>query len=223
MLAVFDALADGGDSGLTMAELSRTLSAPKSSLFPILHTMADAGYLAYDEATTRYAIGLKAYLLGRAFDHEGSELRLIEAEMRRVTDACGETCQLGILERGRVLYVAKVDSPQYVRLSSGIGKTLPAEQTAIGKALLSGMGEDAAGEDERLARELRDVREAGFAYDREEVLEGVQCIAVPLRARGSVAYGLGVSTPSYRLDAEKEAQIRQLLSEARGRLEPALA
>lgn len=53
VLAILDALA-ANQKGLTMAEICRELGAPKSSLFPILHTMADTEYIAYDEDTKRY-------------------------------------------------------------------------------------------------------------------------------------------------------------------------
>ena len=51
VLAILDALA-ANQKGLTMAEICRELGAPKSSLFPILHTMADTEYIAYDEDTS---------------------------------------------------------------------------------------------------------------------------------------------------------------------------
>ena len=44
VLAILDALA-ASQKGLTMAEICRELGAPKSSLFPILHTMADTEYI----------------------------------------------------------------------------------------------------------------------------------------------------------------------------------
>ena len=136
VLAILDALA-ANQKGLTMAEICRELGAPKSSLFPILHTMADTEYIAYDEETMRYSIGLRTYLLSKAFDRGAMGLPLIEGEMRRVVGTCNETCQAGTLDHGRVLYIARVDSPQRIRLSSEIGKTLPAHCTAIGKAILS--------------------------------------------------------------------------------------
>ena len=228
VLAILDALANS-PRGLTMAEVCRELDAPKSSLFPILHTMADTDYIRFDEDTGRYAMGLKSYLLGKAFDRDGTGLAPIEATMRGVVDACGETCQLGVLDHGRVLYVARVDSPQQIRLSSEIGKTLPAQCTAIGKAILAGWDDErvrealseplerptqkaAATIDEVLER-LGEVRRTGFAHDRQEVLEGVECIAVPIDRNG-VHYGMGVSVPAYRLDREKEDLIEQTLTNA---------
>lgn len=232
VLAILDALAHNGH-GLTMAEICRELDAPKSSLFPILHTMANADYIRYDEDTGRYGMGLKSYLLGKAFDREGSGLAPIEATMRDVVDACGETCQLGVLDHGRVLYVARVDSPQPIRLASEIGKTLPAQCTAIGKAILSEWDDasvrealpeplerptekSAASIDEVLAQ-LEIVRHEGFAHDNQEIAEGAECIAVPI-AMGGSHYGLGVTIPAYRLDTEKEELVIQALKKARHHL-----
>ena len=238
VLAILDTLAES-ERGLTMAEICRALNAPKSSLFPILHTMADTEYISYSEETSRYSIGLRAYLLGKAFDRGSMGLPLIESEMRRVTEACGETCQLGVLDHGRVLYVAKVDSPQRIRLSSDIGKTLPAHCTAIGKAILSRHTDaevraivsgplerptsHAVTRIEELLAQLAEVRATGFAHDHQEVLEGVECTAVPIRKGSRTWYGMSVSVPAYRLTDEKTALIEQTLASTRGRLESALA
>ena len=159
---------------------------------------------------------------------------LINAQMRQIVDECGETSQVGILERGRVLYIDKVDSPQLVQLKSDIGKTLPFSTTAIGKALVSEMDEaevrhmlanehaDPSSGD-ALLHELEEVRKTGFSYDWGETVADIRCIAVPLRRKGVITYGLGVSTPTYRLTEAKEATIKDALSAAREILNRALA
>ena len=63
------------------------------------------------------------------------------------------------------------------------------------------------------------MRRTGFATDFEEITDGVTCIAVPIHINGTVAYGMSVTTPSYRLDGEKRALIESLLSDARRRIE----
>ena len=203
VLAILDALA-ANQKGLTMAEICRELGAPKSSLFPILHTMADTEYIAYDEDTMRYSIGLRTYLLSKAFDRGAMGLPLIEGEMRRVVGTCNETCQAGTLDHGRVLYIARVDSPQRIRLSSEIGKTLPAHCTAIGKAILSQLS-DAEAIDSLVLP-----------------LEGVECLAVPIHRSNGHCFGVSVSVPAYRLDAAKKDLIKQALADAKDRLEAAL-
>lgn len=50
--------------------------------------------------------------------------------------------QLGVLDQGNILYLEKVDSPQAIRLISRVGDRLPANATALGKALLSGLSDE---------------------------------------------------------------------------------
>ena len=48
-----------------------------------------------------------------------------------------ETSFLGVRDRTQVLYVAKVDGGQPVRLAASVGSTMPLHSTGIGKALLA--------------------------------------------------------------------------------------
>ena len=227
------------DGGLTMAEICRALEAPKSSLFPILHTMADANFIDYDADTTRYTLGLRSFLLASSYERTGGIIDIFTSSMRKLVDAVEETSQLGTLDHGRVLYIAKVDSAQPVQLKSNIGMTLGVSYTAIGKVLMSDKTDDEikrlVGEPltqptpkalttmDDLLREVHEVRTTGFGYDREETTPGVQCIAVPVLSHGRVRYGISVTTPSYRLSDEKEALIKSELTKAKERVERVLA
>ena len=99
VLAILDTLARSGE-GMTMADICRELEAPKSSLFPILHTMAEEGYLACSEADGRYRIGFRTYLAGKAYNREKDALGILTEQLQRIVDDCGETSQLGILSHG---------------------------------------------------------------------------------------------------------------------------
>ena len=118
--------------------------------------------------------------------------------------------------------------------SSEIGKTLPAHCTAIGKAILSRWDEElvrsllpvpfekttehAVKHIDDLMRQLEEVRRCGFAYDHQEMAEGVECIAVPIE-KGGRLYGLSVSVPAYRFDTEVQNGVEHALSDARDQLE----
>ena len=69
---------------------------------------------------------------------------------------------------------------------------------------------------------LGEVRRTGFAHDRQEVLEGVECLAVPIHRSNGHCFGVSVSVPAYRLDAAKKDLIKQALTDAKDRLEAAL-
>lgn len=77
------------------------------------------------------------FLIGSASQKNITVLNIFKAEMKKIVAQTVEVCQLGVLVDGDVLYLAKEDSPEPIRLVSFVGKRLPAYCTAIGKALLS--------------------------------------------------------------------------------------
>ena len=65
--------------GLTLTDLAGMLQAPKSSLFPIVHTLCHMGMLSLDKDTSRYSIGFKAYEIGNVYVRRGGISADIEA------------------------------------------------------------------------------------------------------------------------------------------------
>ena len=96
VLSILLALSNTPD-GLTLAELSQQLSAPKSSLFTIIHTMANQNFASYNEVTQKYSIGLNAYLTGVAYMETHNIFERFQEEMKSIVNQCSEICQLGIL------------------------------------------------------------------------------------------------------------------------------
>ncbi len=218
-------------TGCTMAEISRYLEAPKSSLFPILHTMQDRGYLRLDGASQCYLIGQQAFLTGSAYESTKPVYDYINGLMEGIVRECQETCHLGILTGGSILYIAKKESPNPIMLRSHIGQRLPAYCTGIGKALLSGHSrEQIAGlYPEPLKRytentltnlnsllaELAETKKSGFAYEHSELTEGICCVAVPLCCQEKVIAALSVSIPEFRASEDALSHIKTLLAGSR--------
>lgn len=220
-------------NGLTLTEISIDMDAPKSSLFPIVHTLEQRRYLQQEAASGRYSIGPGALTLSTAAADEG--LQPIVQVMKQVVAQCQETCQLGILDHNQVLYLEKEDSPQAIRMISRVGNRLPANATAIGKALLSGLSdqqirtlyadglprltERTVTDLDELLHQLRSVREGAIATEQEESTPQLACWAVPLRRRQHVFSAISVSVPLFRCQPEKVAQVCQCLLHARAEIE----
>lgn len=148
--------------------------------------------------------------------------------------------QLGTLENDMVTYRIKTGQGAG-HFFTKVGLQLEAYCTGIGKVLLAHLPElerEAylrAGPFPALTRHtitdpvrLRDVLievvAQGFARDSEEIAEGLECVAVPIRcAEGRVLAAISVSRAVHRRSRLAESQILDDLREAAGQIEAAIA
>ena len=226
------------DTGLTLTELAQKLGAPKSSLFPIVHTLCQNRLLKFNEGTSQYTIGMKAYEIGNAYLRNGSVNEEIQAIMRDISQKCSETCYFAELVDGDVFYLFEVDSPEPIRMVASPGKRLPAYSAGIGKALLSGksreeitdlypdglvpLTEHTITDMDQLCAQLSEIWNTGIAFECEESTPFIRCVAVPIKRAGTICAAMSVAVPVFRYNQEKEALIIQLLQEARGNVEKLL-
>ena len=135
------------------------------------------------------------------------------------------------MEEGEVLYLAKEESSQTIRMISYVGKRAPLHCTALGKVLLAylsaeerkeilgkkvllRLSENTITNKRELEKELSKVREQGFALDREENEKDVCCIAAPIRNhQGEVIAALSISSPIFRIDKNAQNNLKKALIE----------
>jgi len=145
--------------GLRNAEIHRQLKIPKSSCTYILTRLEREGYLIKDEFSKRYKIGLAPITLAHGALREVRIRTVAEPALYKLTRQTGLSAGIGVLERGRVLLVDRVEGPRFVdtaiqaaagrairgesvnsyriRAQRDIGRELPAHSTALGKVLLA--------------------------------------------------------------------------------------
>ncbi|WP_432839116.1 IclR family transcriptional regulator [Dactylosporangium sp. CA-092794] len=226
-LDILEALATAGP--LTLAELTRRLDIPKSSLHGILRTMAARGWIAA-EATGRFRLGLRALQVGAAYLDADDTVGLLAGILDELNARFGEATHLGRLDGADITYVAKRDSVHPLRLYSAIGRRLPAHATALGKALLAARTDaevDALLPDPlpaltphtitdraALRAELAEIRARGYAVDREENTEGIVCVARTVGTRAPVTDAISLSIPRTRVSATTIPDVAEALAEA---------
>lgn len=234
VLDILEVLASA-KQGRTLTEIAAAIGAPKSSILPVVRTLCQRRFIALNRQSFRYTVSINAFVVGTSYLEHMDVLSLVKSEMRRIVDASSETCQMGTLVGGDVLYLIKIDSPEPIRLVSFVGKRLPAYCTALGKALLSNHSLDdlrliypdglramtprTITDVTALHSALRRIRETNIAADVEEITSDLQCLAVPLRKDGQVMAAISVSTPNFRAAPEKMDLIRRLLLNAQAKLE----
>jgi DNA-binding IclR family transcriptional regulator len=227
-LALLRILAKAG-SPLTLAELSESIGASRSTVYSILATLQDQGFVEKDPRYKTYRLGVATLELGSAYLAQVTLLPAFNEMAQRLVAACGETVKLAVLDGRDVVYLGKQEGLYSVRLVARVGSRMPAHATAVGKVLLAQLPPDIlellyARYDfptltpntirsfEALQRELDQVRKQGCAHDIEESSIGLQCVAMPVRDHsGAVVAAVSIGVPNDRLSPERMGQLTDLL------------
>src|SRR4051812_16312846 len=130
-------LAENGGQPAGPSELARRLGLPKSSIANICGALADAGLVRRSGAG--FALGRRLAELGGAYLASVDQVQEFYDVSRLLPTASEETVQLAVLDGLEMIYLARHDGRQPVRLTSGIGRRLPAFSTATGKAALASL------------------------------------------------------------------------------------
>ena len=223
------------NEAVTLADLSRRLGTPKSSLAALLRGLADEDLVVVNDGAWR--LGPGAFGLGSALTEARRRLHssdLIREGMRRLCDRTGETVLLAVgdHEGGMITYVDLVESRNVVRYSVSIGDRAPFYATAGGRALLSTCSPDAVKaylnrvvtqrfapttetDSAALARIIERAREAGYAQTVDQAGEGVTGTASVIReAGGGVVGAIVVAAPTGRAKDRLDELARLAVGEA---------
>jgi DNA-binding IclR family transcriptional regulator len=209
--AILDLLAENAGEAAGPSELARRLGLPKSSIANICNALADMGLVR--RIGTGFALGRKLAELGGAYLASVDQVQEFYDAAQLLPTGSVETVQLAILDGLEMTYLARHDGRQPVRLTSQIGRRLPATVTATGKAALASLDDTelerrlagilelptltskSIGSVAALRSELAAVRERGYAMDDEETVEGVVCfgVAIPGRRPGEGPYAASIT------------------------------
>ncbi|HEX7872624.1 MAG TPA: IclR family transcriptional regulator [Sphingobium sp.] len=218
VIRILEALC-AADGPVSLADLSRLLDTPKSSLAALLRGLADADVLLVAEGS--YRLGPGAFGLGSALMVARRRIQssdLVREGMRRLADRSGETVLFAVRDdNGDTLtYIDTIESSNAVRFAVSAGDRRPLYCTAGGRILLAtGAEEDSRRYIERLKPErltdqtetakrklvdaLATARAQGVAQTIDEMAEGVTGTASAIRnADGAVIGALIVAAPSSR-------------------------
>jgi DNA-binding IclR family transcriptional regulator len=187
--ALLEALA-GSDEPLGVSELSRAVGITKTRAYRHLRTLIGGGYVTQDSRTEKYQAGVQLFLLGQKVAGQHSFLSAGRKVMRPLRDRVGHTVTLSRIEKNAVVVLDMVRSSSSFEIGTKPGARFPLERSAQGKVALAFGGAAFSGRPSpaKLRREVRLVRERGWAVAPEEILRGVNALAAPIFfADGSLA------------------------------------
>ena len=216
---VIEELAKNGP--LPLNEVTRRTKMSKSTVFRILATLENLGYVLRDAARTYcVTMALSDLVTSEAI----SEIlrRAAMPHMLELRDTFGETVNLGQIVSDKVVYIEVVPSEYALRLHERAGASVYVHASALGKAILGFSEADFArsmlsGRElpamtakdpqfDKLLVELKRVRERGYAIDREETSPLATCVAAPIL--GGDAHAIAAISISGQVHASIHARAR---------------
>lgn len=213
---IIDALKEFDGAGVT--ELADALSLSKGTVHSHLATLWENEYVVREQ--DGYHLSFRYLDLAEDVKSRFGQFGVIEDELRDLADKTGELAQFATEEHGRTVYLSKAEGTDAVQTASRPGMRENLHCVALGKAILSQLPRTRVEEivdrhglerrtehtittREELHAELEEIRNRGYAYDEEEKIEGLHCVASPVTySDGGVFGAVSVSGPSKRLEGE---------------------
>lgn len=218
-LSVLDAFS-GHHGDLGVNEIARIVGMHKSTVSRLCATLENGGYLERDPSTNRFRLGARIYQLAGSASPT-TDVRLVARPiMLELVETSRETATLGVREGKDIVTIDVVDGLNYMRMATRVGMRTQVHASAVAKAILAFMPDDEVDEvladwpmkpltpntvtdPERLKARLAEVRERGYAVDREELEVGLRCVAAPIRdPHGRIVAGVSISGPRHRMTDE---------------------
>jgi DNA-binding IclR family transcriptional regulator len=224
-------LADGSEP-LGVREIARRLGLAPSNVQRLIKTLTRAGLLEQTESTLRYNIGYRAFQIGNAFVGQSSLYSAVMPELYALA-VQHITGFLGVRRDRRIVYLATVQSEGPVAINHRPGSETHLHSTAMGKALLAEMDDDAIcallGSRPlprltprtkvslpQLLKDIHNIRHVGYAVSEEENRQGFFSAGAVVRDVSDTAIAVvSGAVPTGMLSANNRIAIaRQVLAAA---------
>ncbi len=228
---LLEAMADAGGE-ISLSQLATRTQLPPPTIHRLIRTLVGLGYVR-QEPSRQYSLGPR---LMRLVDTSTKRLAtLAHPQMSQVVDLLGESVNLAVLDGDEVVYVAQLQPSQnFMRMFTEVGGRVKPHSTAVGKAILAHMPEDAVRgllgrtgmprrtehtltTPERLIADLDQVRQRGYAIDDGEHELGVRCVAVAVQPAPR-PMALSISGPLPRVSDEVVMRAVPVLADAARRI-----
>jgi DNA-binding IclR family transcriptional regulator len=206
-----------GPRRLGVSEIAERLDLTRPTVHGLLQTLQAHGFVEQDRDSDKYQLGAGLLQLGNSY-LDLNELRsrsLVHSE--RLASQADAAVRVGVMHGASVVIVHHVFRPDTTLQILEVGAELPLHASALGKAMLAHASEAAVDDllaeppdrltsrtltPAKLREDLHDIRERGYAREKDEAILGESSIAAPIFDHSGHAVGaIGIVGGTQRLMA----------------------
>lgn len=229
-LCILESLSDYED-GLGITEIGQKVNLHKSTVYRLVNTLVNKGYIKQDYSTNKYRLTLKLFELGSKKVEKMDLVGISKPYLNELMEKTGEVVHLVVREGIQIVYVSKVEPKKSIMMYTRIGMSKPMYCTAMGKAMMAELTDEEV-EDiwnksdiekytentivdlQKLKENLKKVKQDGFALDNQEVENGIVCQGAVIKDyRGKICGAISVSSSIINFHEKKLMYISNLLLE----------
>jgi DNA-binding IclR family transcriptional regulator len=193
-----------GPRRLGVSEIAERLELTRPTVHGLLQTLQAHGFVEQDRDSDKYQLGAGLLQLGNSY-LDLNELRaraLVHSE--RLAARADAAVRVGVMHGATVVVVHHVFRPDTTLQILEVGAELPLHASALGKAMLAFLSEESVSDllaeplprltsrtlsARGLREQLHEIRERGFARERDEAVLGESSIASPIFDHSGRAVG----------------------------------
>jgi len=204
----------------SLTQIAESINMSKTTVHRLLATLESKRFITRDKVTGFYRLGFRFIEMASLVLQDVDLHRWAHPYLKTLSEECGETVDISILDDSHVMYLDVIESPQRVKLAAAIGQRLPATFTASGKALLAYLPEgqvrniiekNLADSVDRgpvsvpdILTDLRLTAERGYAISEQEYEQDINAVAAPiLDAENHPIASIAIVGPSFRFTKDR--------------------
>lgn len=204
-LLLLEALAEEEEQ-CSLSKLSQRLDMTKASLFRLMATFENHGYVERSQRSGEYQLGLAAFEIGQKLLSKMTLLKKARPVMAQLARQCNETVYLVVQQKQEALFMEMIDNDQKVKVIPLTSQRFPLESCAPGRIFLAfdEKNNSLLESQPNLTGKIASCREQRYCLDYNGAGEGSTCLAAPLFKTGEVVVGsLAMVAPSFRTDEKR--------------------
>lgn len=203
---------------MSLKEINDTTNLGKSTIHRILATFRKMNYIDQSQDDNKYFATIKIFELGNNITNKMPIKKIAKPYLQKLYNDCHETVNLGMVIGDDIIYLDKMITKEPLKIDLEIGKRVPIYCSSLGKSILAyserkdfesfkyeKFTKNTISSCEQLEQELNEIRINGYAFDDEEYIDYLSCIAVPIKDnKGNAIASISVATPTVRLNEERK-------------------